>query len=61
MPTIKLEKPREYFNEQTPMLKFPKVRVGKSVTMPIILKNDGQVPATVKWDLNQNDNYRFVD
>ena len=43
------------------MLKFPKVRVGKSVTMPIILKNDGQVPATVKWDLNQNDNYRFVD
>lgn len=61
MPTIKLEKPREYHNDSTPILKFPKVRVGKSVTLPIILKNDGQVPATAKWDLNGNENFRFID
>lgn len=41
MPTIKLEKPREYHSESTPLLKFPKVRIDKSVTLPIILKNDG--------------------
>lgn len=61
IPTIKLEKPREYYNDQTPILKFPKVRIDKSVTLPIILKNEGLIPATCKWDLNANENFRFVD
>ena len=29
MPTIKLEKPKEWFNDSTPHLKFQKVRIGK--------------------------------
>lgn len=29
--------------------------------MPIVLKNDGQVPATVKWDLQTNESFRFID
>lgn len=29
MPTIKLEKPKEYYNDTLPFLKFPKVRIGK--------------------------------
>jgi hydrocephalus-inducing protein len=37
MPTLKLEKPKEYYNETTPVLKFNKVRVGKTVTLPIVL------------------------
>ena len=41
MPTLKLEKPKEYFNESTALLKFPKVRIDKDVTLPIILKNEG--------------------
>jgi hydrocephalus-inducing protein len=41
LPTIKLEKPKEYVNESTPILKFPKVRIGKEITLPIVLKNDG--------------------
>lgn len=41
MPTIKLEKPKEWFNDSTPLLKFPKVRVDKTSTLPITLKNDG--------------------
>lgn len=61
MPTIKLEKPKEWFNESTPLLKFPKVRIDKSQILPIVLKNDGQVPATVKWDLTTNENFRFLD
>lgn len=61
MPTIKLEKPKEYFNENTPMLKFPKVRIDKSLVLPIVLKNEGYVPATVKFDLTTNENFRFLD
>jgi hydrocephalus-inducing protein len=32
MPTLKLDKPKEYFNESTVLLKFPKVRIGKDLT-----------------------------
>lgn len=31
LPTIKLEKPKEWFNDSIPWLKFPKVRVGKTL------------------------------
>ena len=43
-------------------MKFVKTRVGKTATLPIILKNDGQVPATVKWDIPvSNESFRFLD
>ena len=61
MPTLKLEKPKDYLNEQTALLKFNKVRISKDATLPIVLKNDGQVPASVKWDLTTNENFRFLD
>jgi hydrocephalus-inducing protein len=41
LPTLKLEKPKDWFDERTPLLKFGKTRVGKTVSLPIILKNDG--------------------
>lgn len=41
LPTVKLEKPKEWFEEKTPWLKFPKVRVNKSSVLPLVLKNDG--------------------
>lgn len=61
MPTLKLEKPKEYLNETTVLLKFPKVRIGKDLIQSVVLKNDGQVPATVKFDLTTNENFRFID
>jgi len=61
MPTLKLEKPKDYFNETTVLLKFPKVRIGKELIQSVVLKNDGQVPATVKFDLTTNENFRFID
>jgi hydrocephalus-inducing protein len=51
MPTLKIERPKEWHNETTPLLKFPRVRVDKATILPLMLKNDGQVPATVKFDL----------
>jgi len=61
MPTVKLVEPREWFNESTPLLKFPKVRIDKSVVLPVRLLNHGQIPATVKWDLTTNENFKFLD
>lgn len=61
MPTLKLEKPKDWFNESTPMLRFPKTRVDKSVVLPIVIKNEGQIQATVKFDLTPNDNFKFLD
>lgn len=41
MPTIKLEKPNEWINDNTPILKFPKTRIDKTIKYDIKLKNDG--------------------
>jgi hydrocephalus-inducing protein len=64
LPTLKLEKPKEWFDEKTPILKFPRTKIGKNALLPIMLKNDGQVPATVKFELNApggSDCFRWLD
>jgi hydrocephalus-inducing protein len=60
MPTLKLDKPKEWVNENTPILKFPKTRLGKRVVESIVLKNDGVIPATVKFDVTNHDSFRFI-
>jgi len=39
LPTIKVEKPKEYFDERTLLVKFPKTRIGKTCSQAITLKN----------------------
>lgn len=60
LPTLKLQHPVSYLDERTPLLKFPRLRVGKTASMCIVLKNDGSVPATVKFDTTQHDCFKFV-
>ena len=60
LPTLKLEKPSTWFDDKTILLKFPRTRLDKVVTLPILLKNEGQVPATVKFDLTPNDSFKFI-
>ena len=59
LPTLKIEKPKEYLDGM-PMLKFPRTRVDKTVILAIVLKNDGQVPGTVKFDISPNENFKFA-
>ena len=61
LPTIKVEKPKEYFDERTLVLKFPKTRIGKTCTQSISLKNEGSIPATAKFELTPNDHFKFID
>ena len=60
LPTLKIEKPKDWADERTPLLKFPKTRLDNFSILPIILKNDGQIPATVKFDLTPNEHFRFL-
>jgi hydrocephalus-inducing protein len=41
LPTLKLERPKDWLDERTPVLRFGRVRVGKSQTGAVVLKNDG--------------------
>lgn len=43
------------------MVKFPRTRIGKACNLAITLKNDGSIPATTKFDLIPNDNFKFID
>ena len=61
LPSLKVERPKEWVDDRTPLLKFPKTRVDKSLTLPIVLKNDGLIPATVEFDLKPNESFRFLD
>ena len=61
MPTIKVDSPKEFADERTLLLKFPKTRIGKSRTQSISLKNDGSIPATAKFELTHNDHFKFID
>lgn len=61
MPTIKVDSPKEFADERTLLLKFPKTRIGKSCTQSISLKNDGSIPATAKFELTHNDHFKFID
>lgn len=60
LPTLKIEKPKELFDERTTLIKFSRTRVEKSSQLPLVLKNDGQVPATVKFDLTPNESFKFL-
>ena len=41
LPTLQIEKPTDTEADGTAILKFKKVRIGKEVILPIILKNEG--------------------
>jgi hydrocephalus-inducing protein len=60
LPTLKLEQPKDYIDERTPVLKFSRLRVNKSTVLPIVLKNDGSVPATVKFDTTYHNCFKFL-
>ena len=44
----------------TPILKFARTRVNRDNIMSIVLTNEGQVPATVKFDSMTNENFEFM-
>mmetsp|Transcript_39618 Transcript_39618/g.60626 ORF Transcript_39618/g.60626 Transcript_39618/m.60626 type:complete len:390 (-) Transcript_39618:4001-5170(-) len=59
LPTILVEKPEEVDAEGTPVLKFKKTRIGRESLLQIVLKNEGQVPATARFDALHHECFEF--
>lgn len=59
LPTLQVEKPIEQEADGTPALRFRKTRIGKDTILSIVLKNEGQVPATARFDAITNDAFTF--
>lgn len=59
LPTLLLDSPNVFSDDGTPILKFNKTRINKYATANIVLKNDGVVPATVKFDNFNNPAFSF--
>jgi len=59
LPSLQIDKIEEHDNDGTPILRFKKTRIGKDCTQEIVLKNDGQVPATARFDAIPNDAFQF--
>ena len=60
LPTLLVEKPDEVDGEGTPVLRFRKTRIGRDATLSIVLKNEGQVPATARFDALHHDCFSFL-
>lgn len=59
LPSLQILKPTETIADGTAVLNFGKTRIGKDNILSIVLTNEGQVPATVKFDAITNDCFSF--
>ncbi|KAJ3106206.1 hypothetical protein HDU97_006839 [Phlyctochytrium planicorne] len=59
LPRVTIEKPTFKNKANLPYLKFKRLLVGTSQTIPIVLKNEGIIPAKVKleWSFNENETF----
>ena len=60
LPTLQIEKPKETEADGTPSLRFKKTRINKEAIMTLMLKNDGSIPATARFDVIKNPCFEFL-
>ena len=60
LPTLQIEKPKELDTDGTPILRFRKTRVGRDTILSIVLKNEGSIAATARFDVIKNDCFNFL-
>jgi len=60
LPTLLVESPEEVDADGTPILRFRKTRIGRESVLSIVLKNEGQVPATARFDALRHDGFTFL-
>jgi len=59
LPTLQVAEPTEV-QGGTPVLRFKETRVGKETVLPIVLRNDGAIPATARFDLIKEECFSFL-
>jgi hydrocephalus-inducing protein len=54
LPCVTVENPVELHNDGSLLAQFPRTRVGKSTTAPIVLRNGGTVPVSVYFSMESH-------
>lgn len=57
---MQIEKPKETEPDGTPALKFRKTRIGRDSILSIVLKNEGSIAATARFDVIKNEAFSFL-
>jgi hydrocephalus-inducing protein len=60
LPTLQIEKPKEAEPDGTPVLRFRKTRIGKEAILSVVLKNEGSIAATARFEMIKNDCFAFL-
>jgi hypothetical protein len=61
LPTLRLQEPNEWADEIHALLKFPKTRIGRTKQKTLVIKNNGTIPATAKFELDHHKAFKFLD
>lgn len=48
LPHVELLSPKERTDEGLPLLSFPRLLVGRTASLPLVLRNEGILPATLE-------------
>jgi len=48
-------------NNTHALIQFPKTRIGKTKSKTLVIKNDGVIPATAKFELTGHKSFKFMD
>ena len=59
LPCVTVEQPTQLTEQGSLLVDFPRTRVGKSTTRPIVLRNGGTVPVSVYFSMEVHDVFSF--
>lgn len=60
LPTLQIDEPKETEADGTPVIKFRKTRIGRDAKLPLVLKNEGSVAATARFDPLRSEAFGFA-
>ena len=60
LPHVTVEEPAAFSEEGTPLVKFPRLLLGKRLTRPITLRNNGIIPAVCRVDMPRSDVFTLM-
>ena len=60
LPHVSIETPAESNEEGAPVIRFPRAMIGRRATRPIVLRNDGILPAFCRVDMPKSDVFSLV-
>jgi len=60
LPTLQIDESKEKEPDGTPAIRFRKTRIGRESRLPLVLKNEGSVAATARFDPLRSEAFGFA-